>query len=135
MSGYVTVFAIAGATGLLIGLVVTVLNNKPLMQLRRARRELQKIVRRSFPTTRVFTFGGVYVHPDIWIATTTDVERDTLQQDTNLIRQFRAVLLHVGYPAADVPLVQFVFESQEAVDKGFDGSWSQRRYVWHRDRF
>ena len=40
LSGCVTMFAIAGSTGLLIGLVVTVLNNKPLMQLRRARREL-----------------------------------------------------------------------------------------------
>ena len=54
--------------------------------------------------------------------TVTDAERDKLQQDTNLILKLRAALLHVGYPAEDVPLVQLVLESQEAVDREFDGS-------------
>ena len=64
-----------------------------------------------------------------------DADRDELQQDANLIPRFRAVLLQVGYPAADIPLVQFVFESQESVDREFHGSLSRRRYVCHRSRF
>src|ERR1035438_6192107 len=86
MSGYIIALAIGGGAGLLVGLIVTVLNNKPLRQLRRAGREFQRAIRPCCPTAKVFSFGGKHVHPDVWIATVTDAERDKLQQDTNLIR-------------------------------------------------
>ena len=79
---------VAMATGLLIGLVVIVINDKPLRQLGRARREIQRIVRESFPTAEVFSFGDKYVHPDVWIAAPSDAHRDELQQDANLILDF-----------------------------------------------
>ena len=135
MSGYVTALVIGGATGLVIGLVLTVLRDKPAIQLRRARKAFQETVRQYCPTAKVSTFGGVYVHPVIWIATTTDAERDKLRQDSNLIDKLRAKLLQIGYSAADIPLVQFVFESQETVDSDFGGSWSRMQYVWHRSRY
>ena len=65
-------------------MIVTILNNKPLRQLRRAGREFQRVVRQCCPAAEVFSFGGKYVHPDVWIATVTNAERDKLQQDTNL---------------------------------------------------
>jgi len=135
MPGYIIVLAIGGVAGVLVGLIVTVLSNKPLRQLRRAEKEFQRAIRPCCPTAKVFSFGGKHVHPDIWIATVTDAERDKLQQDTNLIHQLRAALLHVGYPAEDVAMVQLVLESQEAVDREFEGSWSQRRNDWHKNRF
>lgn len=135
MPSYLPFLLIAAGTGLLIGLVFTILNNKPLIQLRRARGKLQEIILQCVPTAEVSSFGGRYVHPDVWIATVTDADRDKLMQEPNLIHQFRAALYEVGYPAEDVPLVQFVFESQETVDREFRGSWSRRRYVWLRSRF
>jgi hypothetical protein len=137
MSGYVTILAIGGGTGLVIGLVLVILNSKPLMALRRARKEFNKIIREHFPTAKVFCFGGAALYvgnsrqPDVWITTLTDEERDELQRNTTLLNQFRAVLVRVGYPD-DAPAVQFVFESQQTVEREFVGSWSRRRYEWHR---
>ena len=129
-----TVLITGGAVGLVIGIAITFLNNKSSRQLHRARRGFQKSIQEKFPTASVRVDGGTYVHPTVWVMTSTDVERERLRQDPTLIQQFGTLLLRVGYPEPDIRLVEFVFESQETVDREFARSWSRRRYVWSRDR-
>jgi hypothetical protein len=133
MSSYMIVLVIGGGAGLTVGSILTLLHNKPVRQVRRAGREFQRKVRECCPTAKVFSFGGKRSHPDVWIATATDAERDELQQDANLIVQLRAALSDVGYPAEDLPFVQLVLESEETVQRKFHGSWSLRRYAWRRN--
>src|SRR5579864_5336885 len=128
-----TGLVIGGGAGLVIALLVMLKSGLPSRQLRRARKRFQNLVRKSVPSSRVSIFGGNYVHPVVWIRTSTDGERTILQQDTNLVDQFRAILAGVGYPGTDIRLVQFVFESQETVDRQFGGKWSRRRFLWHRE--
>jgi len=138
MSGYVIPGAIAVGMGLAIGLIVTVRNNRPLITIRRARRGFQNAVRQRFPTANVLRFSFIDLHtstyrdPDVWIATSTDEERDKLARDPSLLDEFRANLVQVGYPADDVALVQFIFESQQTVDLRFHGHWWLMRYDWYR---
>ena len=135
MSGNAAVAVIGAGTGLAIGLIVRYLNNKALRQLRRARKEFLKAVRQRLPITDVFTVDGNFKHPVIWITTASDFERDRLRQDENVPDQFRTALVHVGYSTEDIPLAQFVFESQQTVNRDFGGSWSKRRYAWARNNY
>lgn len=135
MSGYAIVASVAATSGLLIGLLQTFVNNRPLRQLRRARRDFEEIVKRYCPNAEIFVFGGKATYPTFWIASPTDAERDMLAQDATLIEQFREALAKAGYPAIDIPLAQFQFESQITVDREFEGSWSRRHYAWHRRRY
>jgi len=90
--------------GVAIGTAVSILGNEPLLALLRARRRFQKTLRERFSTSKVSTFGAsaLYLrnprHPDVWIKTATDEERDELQRESTLIDQFRAVLVQCGYP-------------------------------------
>jgi hypothetical protein len=140
MSGYVSVLAVGGVAGLTLGILLRVLDNKPLRQIRRAREDFQKIVRRRLPSAEVTTWGGKDVHPVFWIKTRKDDERDQLKRDqlvpdSGLTEDFRTTLLHAGYPAIDIPLAQFVVESQETVDRDYAGSWVKRQNDWHRRRY
>jgi hypothetical protein len=40
-----------------------------------------------------------------------------------LIAELRSALLAVGYPEDAVPKVGFAFESQETVDRDYNGNW------------
>jgi hypothetical protein len=137
MSGW-TLYGSAAVAGVIIGIVLSILGNKALTALRRTRRQFQQILRQRSPRAKVSTFGGsaLYLgnprHPDVWIKTATDEERDKLQQEGNLPDQFRTMLVQFGYPAQNAPFVRFAFESQETVDREFGGSWSRWTYDWLR---
>ncbi len=121
--------------GLIIGLILRVLNNKSSRQLTRAKKEFLNVLRQRIPSAKMFIVGGTNAHPVIWTTTASDVERDQLRKDESLRDRFRALLAQAEYAAGDIPLVQFVYESQETVDREFEGSWNHRKYVWLRERF
>jgi len=135
MSGQETAIAMGAVAGLIIGLILRVLNNKSSRQLTRAKKEFLNVLRQRIPSAKMFIVGGTNAHPVIWTTTASDVERDQLRKDESLRDRFRALLAQAEYAAGDIPLVQFVYESQETVDREFEGSWNHRKYVWLRERF
>jgi len=135
MSGYVSVLAVGGVAGLTVGMLLRVLDNRPLRQIRRAREDFQQIVRRRLSSAEVTTWGGKDEHPVFWIKTGNDEERDQLLTDSSLSEDFRTALLQAGYPALDVPLAQCVVESQETVDRDYAGSWVKRQSDWYSHRY
>jgi len=138
MSGWTIFAGIAIGAGVVFGTVVSILGTEPLMALLRGHRMLQKSLRKRFPGSRVSTFGALALylhnprHPDIWIKTSTDEERDMLLHEWTLLDQFRALLVQCGYPTYDVPFVRFILESQQTVDREFGASWGRRQYEWLR---
>jgi hypothetical protein len=135
MSGQEIVIAVGAGGGLIVGLILRVLNSKLSRQLSQAKRELLNVVRKRIPSAKMFIVSSANAHPVLWTTTAIDLERDQLREDESLRDRFRALLLQVEYAAGDVPLVQFVYESQETVDREFRGSWNQRKYVWLRERY
>jgi hypothetical protein len=104
-------------------------NGTPLIlsdTISRARQEIQRIARQYCQQAEVFSFGATDIDPRhlaIWIATQTDEERDQMRATSDLIPTFQRVLIAAGYPSAAVPEVAFEFESQETVDRDYEGNW------------
>jgi hypothetical protein len=138
MSALTVVLGVGVSGGVVIGTVASIVGNQPLMALLQARRRFQKTLRERFPALRVSTFGAMALylrnprHPDVWIKTSTDEEKERLIQEPTLFDQFRELLVQCGYPTYDVPFVRFIVESQQTVDRQFGGNWGQRQYVWLR---
>jgi hypothetical protein len=135
MSGQEMAIAVGAGAGLIIGLILRVLNSRSSRQLSRAKREFLNVIRKRIPSAKMFIVGGTNAHPVVWTTTPSDIERDQLREDESLRDRFRTLLLQAEYAAGDIPLVQFVYESQETVDREFKGSWNQRKYVWLRERY
>jgi hypothetical protein len=92
----------------------------------RSRRAMRRIVKQRGSGFRVSSFGETHIAPQylcVCIDVNTDDERDRLLEDKDLIEQLRQAILSSGYPAESVPLVKFSIESQETVDRDFEGSW------------
>jgi hypothetical protein len=92
----------------------------------RAKRRVRSLVRRRYRCCEVSSIGAVDIHPRhlaFWVKTDTDAQRDALQADPDLQRRLREVLREVRYPAAAIDEVGFAFESQETVDRDYEGSW------------
>ena len=62
-----------------------------------------------------------------WIATKTDRERDQLRRDAGLPQELRDALLRAGYLPDAVPMVHFLIESQETVDRDYGGNWYEAK--------
>ena len=140
MSGHLYVLAVAVVAGLTVGIILRVLHNQPLRQILRAREYFQRIVRQHIPRAEVTVWGGKDVYPVFWIRTIKDDERDQFERDylapdSKLTEDFRQILLRAGYPSSDVPMVQIVVESQETVDRDYEGSWAQRQNDWYMRRY
>ena len=94
----------------------------------RAEARIKTLARAHCAKANVFHFGAVDIHPSnlaIWITAPRDRERDRLRAVPGLEESFRATLAAEGYPLDAVPLVHFAYESQETVDRDFNGNW------WH----
>lgn len=94
--------------------------------IKRAEERILAHARRIDSTARVFSFGAVDIDPKhfaIWIATDKDQSRDRLNGDPAFKQQIRQILHEVGYPEAAIPEIGIAFESQETVDRDYEGSW------------
>lgn len=66
-----------------------------------------------------------FVHPYVvwvWLVTTSDAERDALGE-LPFLDEVREVLTEVGLPDEDADFEGTTVQSQETVDRDYDGSW------------
>jgi len=92
----------------------------------RSRRAIRRILRMRGQDFRVHSFGATHIDPRhlcVCIDVDTDVERDAIREDAELLDHCREVILAAGYPAESVPLIGFSIESQETVDRDWGGNW------------
>ncbi|MBN1439037.1 MAG: hypothetical protein JW929_06460 [Anaerolineales bacterium] len=74
----------------------------------------------------VFHYGANVLHPGFlvfWIAVKSDQLRDALKSDAVLQRRLRQAIVDADYPAQGREDVQINFESQETIDRDWNGSW------------
>jgi hypothetical protein len=100
------------------------------MRIRRAKREIEKLVSPKLPNVRVLsTPGASLVDLDrayFVIVTRTDEEAETLRKDyPSLYSQLCEAMIRVGYSSAAVPRLSFPVESQQTIDREFGGSWRE----------
>ena len=96
----------------------------------RARRAVRGLVRERVREARVRSFGATHLSNKLLclgIDVPTDAERDQLRSDTGFLEEARQQLRKIGYPEHAIPFVEFSVESQETVDRDFDGSWTRAR--------
>jgi hypothetical protein len=101
-----------------------------VLPIRRARRNVRKIVLPICPSARVSRIGVSHIDPKhfcILIDVTRDAEKHSLLQNREFERAMRQAVLDAGYPVDAVPLVGFSIESQETVDRDFGGNWYYAR--------
>jgi hypothetical protein len=63
----------------------------------------------------------------ILINVDTDSEKTQLLEDKELEKNVRQVALDAGYPAQSVPLIGISIESQQTVDRDWQGNWFYAR--------
>jgi len=91
-------------------------------------RQVLSLDKKRFGCGKVFSFGAVDIdlrNLAVWITADTDVQRDELRRSGALIDQFRVAFRDPGYPESAIPEIRFEFESQQTVDRDFNGTW------WH----
>jgi hypothetical protein len=59
----------------------------------------------------------------IWLCTATDEQRDALPQRSPRLEQARTILSQTGFPAAQLHGLGTVAQSQQTVDRDYQGSW------------
>ena len=95
--------------------------------IRRAKREIRNAAQQRVANAEVFVRQGATKispgHLAFLIKTNTDNERDLLRQDSHFFNDFRDALATARYPLETDPVVHFLIESQETVDREFGGSW------------
>jgi hypothetical protein len=67
-----------------------------------------------------------FVHPyhvSVWLCTATDAQRDSLPSEPMYLDSVLRILSSAGLPAEDVGEVDTTSQSQETVDRDYDGSW------------
>lgn len=67
-----------------------------------------------------------FVHPfrvHVWPVTRTDAERDSLPAANPFVDEVRSAIRASGFPDEHASLDGTVAQSQETVDRDYDGSW------------
>lgn len=100
------------------------------MRIRRAEREIVRLLSRSVPNVRVISTPGASLinieRMSYVIATDTDRQAESLRQDyPSLYSLLCEAMTRVGYPEEAIAKLTFPIESQETVDREFGGSWQQ----------
>ena len=73
--------------------------------------------------TSVYWFLGYYGEPVIWLATTTDAEKEALPPLSVLEEEVRASLAEAGVRRDLINDTGVTYESEETVDREWDGNW------------
>ena len=118
------------AVAFLVGVVLLLHSNWRFWPtIRRAKRHLRATALQRCENVRVIVRQGP---PDIsaryiwfFIATNTDAEAHKLREDASFLPALRAGLLAAGFPADAVPYVHLLVESQETVDRDYNGDWNE----------
>lgn len=67
-----------------------------------------------------------FVHPfrvHVWLVTSTDTERDSLPATNPFVDEVRSAIGESGFPDEHASLDGTVAQSQETVDREYEGSW------------
>jgi hypothetical protein len=99
------------------------------LTIRKAKRQVKDVALQRCPDVRVFSRkGAIKISPGylaFWIATKTDADAEMLRGDASFLPALRNALLAAGYPVDAVPYVRFPVESQETVDRDYNGNWNE----------
>jgi len=98
------------------------------MRIRRAKREIAKLVSSDAPTVRIFSTPGATLTDMqglyFLIVPNTETEADVLLKNyTVLYPQLRQSMTRVGYSADVVETLRFAVISKQAIDRDFGGNW------------
>ena len=101
---------------------------EPLLRqaVRRAETAITSDIRRTIPDARVTSFGAIDLYPGclaFWICVPTDAQRDALLGDPAFATRLRRIVADSGYPEDSVDRVGFASESDETVDRDWNGNW------------
>lgn len=92
-----------------------------------AERAIVAHVQRTIPGAGVISLGAVDLYPGtlaFWVTTPTDAQRDALLADqAGFEATLREIVRASGYPEDAVPLVGFTAESEETVERNYNGNW------------
>ena len=101
----------------------------------RAGRDVWKALERATPAivSRLGSEGVVgaeyvvgFVYPfrvHVWLVTTTDAERDALAGTDPFLPEVTSAILSSGFPVQHAVIEGTVAQSQETVDREYEGSW------------
>ncbi len=92
-------------------------------------RAVKRLARARGVEASVLWFGAYWIHPQhlaVIVRVGTDAEKARLGHDQGFRADLQAALTAVGYPAAGREGVGFEVESDETVDRDWNGSWWQR---------
>lgn len=67
-----------------------------------------------------------FVHPfdvEVWLVTATDAERDSLGTSNPFLAEVTSEIHSCGFPIAHATIEATVAQSQETVDRDYNGSW------------
>jgi len=87
------------------------------------RKEASKITSEK---VRVDYFGAYDIDPKnlaFWICIESDKEKNKLKSDALLMNIFQNLLIKYNYPKSAVGFVFIDFQSQETIDREYEGNW------------
>lgn len=97
-----------------------------LEKIRMIEKELKITVKNSYNKVHVFSFGTVDSEPkylSIWVVTKTDKEKNIIINTLDINKKFTDILIKIECPEDAKKHITFTVESQETVDREYEGNW------------